>query len=119
MANFTLNVSNSATPMGLYRTMPAGTISRGDLIYLRMPIKRVLALPGDHVRFAPEGIYREGKLIPNTAPELGLPHYPFGEYVVPQYFVVADGTLNPDSWGSRYAGFIPQSLVRGKVTRIW
>jgi hypothetical protein len=78
------------------------------------------ALPGDHVTFTPKGIEREGKLIPNTAPEPGIPPCPFGERVVPRYFFVGDGTLDPDSWGSRYSFcFIPQSLIAGRVSRIW
>jgi type IV secretory pathway protease TraF len=119
MANFTHNVSDSAAPVGWYRVDWGAPAKEGDLVLLRGPIKQVLALPGMHVRFAPEGIYREGKLIPNTAPEAGLPHYPFGEYVVPDNFFVGDGTLDPDSWGSRYIGFIPLSIIAGTVTAKW
>jgi len=88
-------------------------------VALRMPVKQILALPGDHVRFAPEGIYREGKLIANTAAEPGIPRCPLGEVTVPRYFFVGDGLLNPDSWGSRYVCLIPQSIITGTVTRIW
>jgi len=89
-------------------------------VALRLPVKQILALPGDHVSFTPDGIRRDGTLIRNTAPEAGIPHCPFGEYVVPKYFFVGDGTLNPDSWGSRYSFcFIPQSLIEGEVIRIW
>lgn len=118
--NFTLNTSDSSTPVGLYRVQQADRhkLREGDLVALRMPIKEVLALPGTHVKFTPEGIYRAGKLIPNTAPEIGIPHCQFGDHVVPKYFFVGDGTLDPDSWGSRYNCFIPQSIVEGTVTRI-
>src|SRR5215469_12425891 len=71
------------------------------------------------VRFTAEGIYRNGKLISNTAPEPDIPRCPFDELTVPRYFFVGDGTLDPDSWGSRYMCFIPQSIIEGTVTRVW
>jgi type IV secretory pathway protease TraF len=84
-----------------------------------MPVKEVLALPGDCVRFTPQGIYRNGQLIPHTAPEPGIPRCPFSDIAVPRYFFVGDGTLDPDSWGSRYMCFIPQGIIEGTVTRVW
>jgi signal peptidase I len=120
MTNFTLNVSDSATPVGIYRIRPVAKVSRGDLVYLRMPIKQVWALPGDHVTFTPEGIYREGTLIPNSAPELGIPHrFPYGTYTVPPEMFLGMGTHNPDSWDGRYIGFLPLSIIAGKVSPIW
>jgi len=121
MTNFAINVSDSSTPRGLYqvRSVKLDKLRRGDLVALRMPVKEVLALPGDHVRFTAEGIYRDGKLIPNTAPEPDIPRCPFDELTVPRYFFVGDGTLDPDSWGSRYMCFIPQSIIEGTVTRVW
>ena len=119
-SNLTINVSDSATPVGLYRVKPADKVTYGDLVYLRMPIKRALAMPGDHVRFTPRGIYREGRLIPNSAPEPGIPrHFPDGSYIVPPEMFLGMGTDDPDSWDSRYVGFLPLSLIAGKVTPIW
>jgi len=118
--NFTLNVSDSSTPAGLYRVKPVGKVNRDDLVFLRMPIKQVWALAGDHVRFTPQGVYREGKLIPNSAPELGIPRvFPYHDYTVPPEMFLGMGTHNPDSWDGRYVGFLPLSLVAGKVTQIW
>jgi signal peptidase I len=120
MGNLTFNVSDSATPVGVYRIKPIAKVRYGDLVLLRMPIKRALALPGDHVRFAPEGVYREGKLIPNSAPEPRLARVcPFGSYTVPPEMFLGMGTNDPDSWDSRYLCWLPLSLVAGKVTQIW
>jgi type IV secretory pathway protease TraF len=118
---YTLNISGSSTPAGLYQvhSLHLPDLRRGNLVALRMPIKEVLALPGDHVKFTPEGIYREGKLIANTAAEPGIPRCPLGELIVPKYFFVGDGRLDTDSWGSRYVCFIPQSIIAGTVSRIW
>jgi signal peptidase I len=120
MANLTFNVSDSATPAGLYRVKSVAKVSCGDLVYLRMPIKQVWALPGDHVRFTPQGVYREGTLIPNSAPEPGIPpRFPYGNYTVPPEMFLGMGTHNPDSWDSRYVGFLPLSIVAGKVKPLW
>jgi len=120
MGNFTINVSDGATPAGIYRVKALTKVSRGDLVYLRMPIKRALALPGDHVRFTPQGVYREGKLIPNSAPEAGIPRVcPYGDYTVPPEMFLGMGTHNPDSWDGRYLCFLPLSIVAGKVIQIW
>ena len=120
MGNFTLNVSNSSTPVGLYRVISASTLNLGDLVALRMPIKQVWALPGDHVRFTPQGVLRNGKLIPNSAPEPGMARVcPYGDYTVPPYMFLGMGTNNPDSWDGRYVCFLPLSIVKGKVSRIW
>jgi type IV secretory pathway protease TraF len=120
MTNFTINVSDSSTPVGVYRVKAVTKVNRGDLVYLRMPIKEVWALPGDHVTFTPRGVYREGKLIPNSAPEPGIPRVcPFGTYTVPPDMFLGIGTDNPDSWDGRYTCFLPLSLVAGEVTPIW
>jgi len=118
--NLTLNASDSATPIGLYRVKPAAKPNRGELVLLRMPIKQIWALPGDHVRFAPEGVYREGQLIPNSAPAPGLTHVcPYGDYTVPPDMFLGMGTNDPDSWDGRYLCWLPLSLIAGKVSPIW
>jgi type IV secretory pathway protease TraF len=120
MANFTLNVSDSATSVGLYRITPVAKPNRGELALLRMPIKQIWALPGDHVRFTPQGVYREGKLIPNSAPAPGISRVcPFGSYTVPPGMFLGMGTNDPDSWDGRYVCWLPLSLIAGKVTPIW
>ena len=121
--SLTVNVSDSATPVGLYRVKVVELnklkLRESDLVILRMPIKRIAALPGQHVRFSSEGLYVEGKLLPNSAPEKGIAHTPFGNYIVPPDMFVGMGTEDPDSWDSRYAGFIPQSIVIGTVHPLW
>ena len=119
-SNLTVNVSDSATPVGLYRVDQIDKVSLGDLVYLRMPIKAVWALPGDQVTFTPQGVYRNGELIPNSAPEPDIPRrFPYGNYTVPPEMFLGMGTRNPDSWDSRYVGFLPLSIIAGKVTPLW
>jgi type IV secretory pathway protease TraF len=126
MSSYTLNVSDSSTPGGLYRMNPVTTVAPGDLLQLRMPIKRAWAMPGAHVTFTEHGVYCEGPgcyaqgLIPNSRPQPGLPRaFPDGSYTVPPFMFLGMGTNNPDSWDSRYVGFLPLSLVKGKVTPVW
>jgi type IV secretory pathway protease TraF len=116
LTHFTLNESASE-PVGLYRPTSAA-FKRGSLVLLRMPLKRIAALPGDRVKFSPEGIYVEGTLIPNSAPEPGLPHFPFGSYTVPADMFVGLGQ-HPDSWDGRYVGFLPESLVSSTAQPVW
>ena len=87
---------------------------------LRMPIKRVWAQAGDHVTFTPKGVYRNGNLIPNSAPEPGIPRAcPFGDYTVPPFMFLGMGTRDPDSWDGRYLCFMPEELIAGTVTSAW
>ena len=119
MSTFTRNVSDSAAPVGWYRVHYGATAVAGDLVLLRMPIKQVWALPGQQVTFTPRGVYVGGQLLPNSAPESGIGHYPFGSYLVPPGMFLAMGLRNPDSWDSRYVGFLPQGLIAGSLTPAW
>jgi type IV secretory pathway protease TraF len=116
LTHLTLNESASE-PVGLYRPTHE-PLSRGSLVLLKMPLKSIAALAGDHVRFSPEGIYVEGKLVPNSAPESGLPHFPFGSYTVPADMFVGLGQ-HPDSWDARYVGFLPERLVSSTAQAVW
>jgi type IV secretory pathway protease TraF len=116
LTHLTLNESASE-PVGLYR--PTHTaLKHGSLVLLKMPLKRIAALSGDKVRFSPEGIYVEGKLVPNSAPEPGLPHFPYGSYTVPADMFVGLAQ-HPDSWDGRYVGFLPESLVSSTAQAVW
>jgi type IV secretory pathway protease TraF len=116
LTHFTANWSPSE-PEGLY-WRSAQPLNRGSLVLLRMPLKRMVARSGDRVKFSPEGVYVEGKLVPNSAPEPGLPHFPFGSYTVPADMFVGLGQ-HPDSWDGRYIGFLPESLVSSTAQAVW
>jgi hypothetical protein len=62
-----VNVSDSAAPVGVYRVLWDARIKRGDLVLMREPLKKVVGLPGDIVRFAREGVYLNHQLLPNSA----------------------------------------------------
>lgn len=104
-------------PAGIYRVRAMTQIQRGDFVELRMLGKQVAALPGDRVRFSPEGVYVNGQRLKNSAPEAEMPQLAFKEYIVPQYLFLGMGTNNPDSFDGRYVGWEPQSQIQGRLTR--
>jgi type IV secretory pathway protease TraF len=106
---------SASEPRGIYR-LTHEPLNRGTYVVLKMPLKRIAAMPGDAVRVTPEGSYINGKLWPAS----GLPveimkdhrleHYPFGIYILKpgQLWVLSN---NPLGWDSRYFGPIDQHLV--------
>jgi type IV secretory pathway protease TraF len=102
-------------PRGFYR-ITHDPLQRGTYVILKMPLKRVAALPGDTVRVTAQGTYVNGKLWPGSAIPADvlethrLEHYPFGVYVLRsgQLWVLSN---NPLGWDSRYFGPIDQQLV--------
>jgi type IV secretory pathway protease TraF len=108
LAHYRINDTPSVKE-GLYR-ITYGPYQHGGYVLIGQMTKKLGALPGDHVRFTAEGIYCEGKLLPNTAPEPGEAHFPFGDMVIPKGMFIAVGT-HPDSYDSRYEGPLPLSLI--------
>lgn len=136
-------------PVAGTKVVEIGDPERGDVMVFRYPedrstnyIKRVIGLPGDHVR------YRDKRLFINDAPVARefvarLPpmerwreqlapveHDVYltmgrvsssgeGEWVVPEghYFVMGDNRDNSND--SRFWGTVPDELVVGKAFAIW
>jgi len=141
-----------AGPVSKY-LLPYTPVKRGDIIVFRYPVdprqtfvKRVIGVPGDHLRIVNKQVYRNGK--PLREPykyhkDLALDSYRDnfpsepntrideraavmlekavvqGEVVVPDesYFVMGD---NRDrSLDSRYWGFVPRSNIIGKPLLVY
>jgi type IV secretory pathway protease TraF len=115
-----VNVSDSAAPVGIYRVLWDAPIKRGDLVLLRNPLKREVAGPGDTVRFAPNGVWVNGHLLPNSKVPADSPYSPYHYCTIvlapDQYLMMGD---DPLSYDDRYTGPTPQSLVYQKVQRLW
>lgn len=129
---------------GLERALlPIGTIKRDDVIVFKYPeeperdfIKRVIGLPGDTVELKAKKVYINGQ--PKDEPFVhflsapsssGVPEFNeitsfdvrerYGPVTVPpnQYFVMGDNRDN--SQDSRYWGFLPRDLVKGRAVVIY
>jgi signal peptidase I len=118
LTHFTLNATASE-PIGLYR-ISSKSLTRNALVLLKDPLKRLVGLPGDEIRMAPEGVYVNDQLIPKSAvpPGSPYPHYAYGTFrLAPdQYLVLGDHTR---SWDSRYVGPVPSSLIASTVEPFW
>lgn len=98
-------------------------IQRGDIIVFRYPrdphksfIKRVVGLPGDHVRVFDGHVYLNGHFIPETyVPEEYLDSRSYPEVNVPpgSYYVLGDHrSMSNDS---RDFGPVPRGNIYGKA----
>ena len=119
---------------------PTGTIKRGDVIVFKYPeepdrdfIKRVIGLPGETLEVREKKVYINGKpmdepyvhfLAPPMASEYNeITSFDvrerYGPVTVPadQYFMMGDNRDN--SQDSRYWGFLPKELIKGKAVVIY
>ena len=122
------------------RVLPIDTISRGDVIVFKYPveperdfIKRVIGVPGETVEVRERKVYINGTPLDEPYAHYLLPasssdyhevtsfdvRERYGPVTVPanHYFVMGDNRDN--SQDSRYWGFLPRELVKGKALVIY
>ena len=119
--------------------LPVTSINRGDVIVFKYPedperdfIKRVIGLPGDVVEVRHKRVYIDGRPLDETyvyylrqpsaaASPFGVADLreQYGPVTVPpsEYFVMGDNRDN--SQDSRYWGFLPRDLVKGRALIIY
>jgi signal peptidase I len=122
--------------------LPVGTIKRNDVLVFKYPeepdrdfIKRVIGLPGETVELRAKKVYIDGKPLDEPYVHFLRPlsagaseftevtsfdvRERYGPVTVPQnqYFVMGDNRDN--SQDSRYWGFLPRELIKGKALVIY
>ena len=120
--------------------LPIADIKRGDVLVFKFPveperdfIKRVIGLPGETVEVKERKIYINGTPVDDPHAHYLLPassadyhevtsfdvRERYGPVTVPpnHYFVMGDNRDN--SQDSRYWGFLPRDLVKGKALVIY
>jgi signal peptidase I len=131
-----------------WHLLPYDALKRGDIIVFRYPVhisetfvKRVIGLPGDHIRLMDKQLILNGKLAnepyvyhntdyidsyrdnfpsePNVnlvepAIDMLQNHVQNGEVVVPEGLYFAMGDNRDSSLDSRYWGFVPRENIIGK-----
>ncbi len=133
--------------------LPYRDVKRGDIIVFRWPIdvrqnyvKRVIGIPGDHIRLVNKVLYLNGKPLREPyavhktiyvdsyrdnfpgEPNVRLPEPALqmlehdvknGELVVPPGVLFAMGDNRDNSSDSRYWGFVPRENIIGKPLLVW
>lgn len=138
-----------------HRLFPYRPIRRGDVVVFRYPVdpsqyfvKRVIGLPGDHIRLQNKMVFVNGSQLQesyviHTMPNLnlyrddfplhdGMPpdvdrrwrrelnrHLDRGELVVPRGEYFVMGDNRDQSLDSRYWGFVPQGNIMGRPLVIY
>ncbi len=144
------------------RLLPYKTIQRGQVVVFKYPgkmedspepgehfVKRVIGIPGDHVRVVSRRVYVNGKLLHEPYVRSSYPHqvrpgdnFPpppgeelqgatlkwsedmaqyvhHGELVVPPDSYFVMGDNREESWDSRFWGFVPRKLISGRPLFIY
>lgn len=125
----------------LAKLIPIREVRRGDVIVFRFPedphtdfVKRVVALPGETIAIRDKQVLIDGKPLdepyvvfddPTIYPaQFALPEPyrsrdQFGPVVVPQGQYFAMGDNRDRSHDSRYWGFVPRALIKGKAFMVY
>ena len=151
-AGVVVNYTPSA-PRGLWRVETlVGPVARGQMVSLCPPdeamfrlarergyvsahgrcpgdyepmLKKVVAIPGDTVAVAPEGVSVNGRLLTNSAPLLRdgadreLTAMPQGTYTVADGAVWLVSSYTPTSFDSRYFGPVARAQIESAAQPLW
>jgi conjugative transfer signal peptidase TraF len=145
-AGFQINATASA-PKGIWRVsaLDPQAIQRGTIVSICPPdlriveimrdrgflelgdcprtetvalLKPVAAVAGDTVSVTAAGIAVNGRSLPRSIPERGMPAYPTGTYRVPSGNVWLISSYSAGSFDSRYFGPVPLTKLRGRAIPI-
>jgi signal peptidase I len=155
VGDFLLVDKQLVPPQSERNPLPLTTIQHGDIIVFHYPIdtsvllvKRVVGLPGDHIRLREGRVYRNGQLLTEpyavyrpAGPDSFRDNFPrmqsadpgvdahwwiemrhridHGDLVIPANHFFVLGDNRNDSEDSRYWGFVPRTAIVGKPFLIY
>lgn len=124
----TENEYDSRNPIAVYENEDRGWFGNFTYKFLEIGkisyIKRVIALPGEHVEIKDGGVYINGKKLEESYLQAGVVTDSLGgqftDFIVPENCIFAMGDNRPQSTDCRRFGCIPLEKIEGKVKiRIW
>lgn len=118
--------ANQSNPIAKYNEEPNNLFNKFTYYVLdigkKSYIKRIIALPGEHVKIENGNVYVDGQLLNEKYLQDGIetPGHIFTDLVVPEGYLFVMGDNRKGSMDSRQLGCIPMSKVESKVLlRFW
>ncbi|MBQ2938248.1 MAG: signal peptidase I [Clostridia bacterium] len=125
---YTYDEIDESNPVAKYENKPAGLFGKFKYYVLELGkdsyIKRVIALPGEHVEIKDGNVYINGEKLPEDYLQSGIVTDVVGagfeDFIVPENCVFAMGDNRTHSTDCRAFGCIPLEKIESKVLiRIW
>lgn len=118
--------ANQSNPIAKYKEEPNNPFNKFTYYVLdigkKSYIKRIIALPGEHVKIENGNVYINGQLLNEEYLQDGVETsgFIFNDFVVPEGYLFVMGDNRKGSMDSRQLGCIPMSKVESKVLlRFW
>lgn len=117
---------DQSNPVAIYNNEPQGIFNKFVYHVLELTkrsyIKRVIGLPGDHVKIENGSVYINGELFEEEylQPDVVTESEIFNDFIVPEGYVFAMGDNRTKSTDCRSFGCIPADKIEGIVIfRFW
>ena len=117
---------DQSNPVAIYNNEPQGIFNKFVYHVLELTkrsyIKRVIGLPGDHVKIENGSVYINGEILEEDylQPDVVTESEIFNDFIVPEGYVFAMGDNRTKSTDCRSFGCIPADKIEGIVIfRFW
>lgn len=124
--NYSIGEANQANPIAKYEYVPKSFFGRFYYYVIETSkksyIKRVISLPGEHVKIEDGKVYINGKKLEEEylSDDIVTTAENFNDFIVPEGYVFCMGDNRNYSLDCRELGCIPFEKIEGKVTfRFW
>lgn len=117
---------DQSNPVAIYDKQPTNVFSKFVYYILEFTktsyIKRVIALPGEHVKIEGGCVYINGEKLdePYLQPDVVTESPAYRDFIVPEGYIFAMGDNRSNSSDCRNFGCVPYDKIEGKVVlRFW